>query len=111
MDPNVFETANAGFAQVMYEEFLRDPASVDAEWRRLFESGVVGEAPPLNGTGSAARAPEASEPAPAPVTPAATPRTGHRRTHGRGGPDQGSRRAPRAEHEREPHRSHRDHLP
>ncbi len=45
MDPNVFETANAGFAQVMYEEFLRDPASVDAEWRQLFESGVVGEAP------------------------------------------------------------------
>ena len=30
MDPNVFETANAGFAQAMYEEFLRDPASVDA---------------------------------------------------------------------------------
>ena len=51
MDPNVFETANAGFAQVMYEEFLRDPASVDAEWRQLFESGVVGEAPALNGTG------------------------------------------------------------
>ena len=41
MDPNVFETANAGFAQVMYEEFLRDPASVDAEWRQLFESGVI----------------------------------------------------------------------
>ena len=29
MDPNVFETANAGFAQVMYEEFLRNPAGVD----------------------------------------------------------------------------------
>ncbi len=56
MDPNVFETANAGFAQVMYEEFLRDPASVDAEWRQLFESGVVGEAPALNGTGATVRA-------------------------------------------------------
>ena len=44
MDPNVFETANAGFAQAMYEEFLRDPASVGPEWRRLFESGVVGDA-------------------------------------------------------------------
>ena len=43
MDPNVFETANAGFAQAMYEEFLRDPAAVGPEWRRLFESGVVGE--------------------------------------------------------------------
>jgi len=43
VDPNVFETANAGFAQAIYEEFLRDPTSVDPEWRRLFESGVVGE--------------------------------------------------------------------
>ena len=43
MDPNVFETANAGFAQAIYEEFLRDPAAVEPEWRRLFESGVVGE--------------------------------------------------------------------
>ena len=45
VDPNVFETANAGFAQAMYEEFLRDPAAVGPEWRRLFESGVVGERP------------------------------------------------------------------
>jgi multifunctional 2-oxoglutarate metabolism enzyme len=43
VDPNVFETANAGFAQAMYEEFLRDPAAVGPEWRRLFESGVVGD--------------------------------------------------------------------
>ena len=46
MDPNVFETANAGFAQAMYEEFLKDPATVGPDWRRLFESGVVGERPP-----------------------------------------------------------------
>ena len=45
VDPNVFETANAGFAQAMYEEYLRDPAAVGPEWRRLFESGVVGERP------------------------------------------------------------------
>ena len=45
VDPNVFETANAGFAQAMYEEFLRDPTAVGPEWRRLFESGVVGEMP------------------------------------------------------------------
>ncbi len=51
MDPNVFETANAGFAQAMYEEFLRDPAAVGPEWRRLFESGVVGERPSANGAG------------------------------------------------------------
>src|SRR3954469_9509137 len=48
VDPNVFETANAGFAQAMYEEFLRDPSAVGPEWRRLFESGVVGES---NGAG------------------------------------------------------------
>src|SRR6476469_7136384 len=49
VEPNLFETANAGFAQAMYEEFLRDPAAVGAEWRRLFESGVVGERPATNG--------------------------------------------------------------
>jgi 2-oxoglutarate dehydrogenase E1 component len=32
----------------MYEEFLRDPAAVGPEWRRLFESGVVGERPAAN---------------------------------------------------------------
>ena len=61
MDPNVFETANAGFAQAMYEEFLRDPGAVGPEWRRLFESGVTGERPESgNGTGdrTAAPAPE-----------------------------------------------------
>jgi 2-oxoglutarate dehydrogenase E1 component len=55
VDPNVFETANAGFAQAMYEEFLRDPAAVGPEWRRLFESGVVGEKPGENGRAGAQR--------------------------------------------------------
>jgi hypothetical protein len=45
VDPNVFETANAGFAQAMYEEFLKDPTAVGPDWRRLFESGIVGERP------------------------------------------------------------------
>ncbi len=49
VDPNVFETANAGFAQAMYEEYLRDPTAVGPEWRKLFESGVVGERPSPNG--------------------------------------------------------------
>ncbi len=62
MDPNVFETANAGFAQALYEDFLQDPTSVPAEWRQLFESGVVGERPPA--------APRPSPETPAPdVTP------------------------------------------
>src|SRR5690606_13946721 len=42
VEPNVFETANAGFAQIMYEEYLRDPAAVSEEWRRYFENGNAG---------------------------------------------------------------------
>src|SRR5512146_1977795 len=62
---NVFETANAGFAQAMYEEYLRDPASVAPEWRRLFDSGVVGERPAsVNGAGNGT--------APAPTTASAS---------------------------------------
>ena len=73
VDFNLFETANAGFAQAMYEEFLRDPGAVGPEWRRLFESGVVGERPDGNG----AQAPRpTSDPRPAvaaalPAAPAA----------------------------------------
>ncbi|MBA3260543.1 MAG: hypothetical protein H0T68_13890, partial [Gemmatimonadales bacterium] len=78
VDPNVFETANAGFAQAMYEEFLRDPGAVGPEWRRLFESGVVGERPEaVNGAGqrgSGAAGQEQHTGAPlAPEQPAALP--------------------------------------
>jgi 2-oxoglutarate decarboxylase len=71
VDPNVFETANAGFAQVMYEEFLRDPAAVGPEWRRLFESGIVGERP--DGNGAAAPRPAVVAAMPAAAAPAASP--------------------------------------
>ncbi len=86
VDPNVFETANAGFAQAMYEEFLRDPTAVGPEWRRLFESGVVGERPspngaerrrtggPADGAAHAARwSPRANRPPRPPVRPSALP--------------------------------------
>ena len=72
MDLNVFETANAGFAQAVYEEFLRNPEGVSPEWRRLFESGVVGEAPAVGapaGNGVSASAPTV----PAPADPALAP--------------------------------------
>jgi len=79
-DPNVFETANAGFAQVMYEEFLRDPSSVGPEWRRLFESGVVGVRPENgepSGPGSDGQTQSAAtpvaEPQPARVEPVSKP--------------------------------------
>jgi 2-oxoglutarate decarboxylase len=71
VDPNVFETANAGFAQAIYEEYLRDPQAVSIEWRRLFESGVVGEKPDYRGNGAAVAAP--ASPGAAPVVEAATP--------------------------------------
>ncbi|HLU24516.1 MAG TPA: 2-oxoglutarate dehydrogenase E1 component [Longimicrobiales bacterium] len=37
----LFDSYNAGYAQAIYEQYIQNPASVDAEWRRLFESGAV----------------------------------------------------------------------
>lgn len=34
----LFDSYNAGYAQAIYEQFIQNPASVDAEWRRLFEA-------------------------------------------------------------------------
>ncbi len=51
MDPNVFETANAGFAQIMYEEYLRDPSGVSKEWREYFMNGFAGLGPEAGGNG------------------------------------------------------------
>ena len=49
---------NAGYVAELYEQFRRDPASVDGEWRALFESGAVG--PPVSsGNGQQAAAPAA----------------------------------------------------
>src|SRR3989440_3302261 len=41
----VFGTHNAAFVQVMYEQYLRDPASVDEEWRNLFDNGKFADLP------------------------------------------------------------------
>jgi 2-oxoglutarate dehydrogenase E1 component len=51
VDPNVFETANAGFAQIMYEEYLRDPSGVSPEWREYFQNGFAGLGPEVEGNG------------------------------------------------------------
>jgi 2-oxoglutarate dehydrogenase E1 component len=84
----VFGTHNAAFVQVMYEQYLRDPASVGEEWRKLFDNGKSGELPiiptnrsELEGARSAVRsAPETSPSAPpahsAPLTAHTTPITG-----------------------------------
>jgi 2-oxoglutarate dehydrogenase E1 component len=55
---DIFRTMNAGYAQLMYEQFRRDPQSVDQAWRELFEDGTRGLEPP-------------PEPAPAAASPAA----------------------------------------
>src|SRR5258708_21850665 len=46
----VYRTMNAGFVQEMYEQYLRDPASVDPEWRALFENGGRGLEPVTGAT-------------------------------------------------------------
>ena len=57
---NIFNTMNAGYAQAMYEQYLRDPDSVDEAWRALFEDGVQGLAPlpPLEIATAGAAVPE-----------------------------------------------------
>ena len=45
MSEFVFGTHNAAFVQVMYEQYLRDPASVGQEWRELFDNGKLAELP------------------------------------------------------------------
>jgi 2-oxoglutarate dehydrogenase complex dehydrogenase (E1) component-like enzyme len=45
MHADVFQTMNAGYAQLMYEQWRRDPASVDEEWRTAFGNGWKGVEP------------------------------------------------------------------
>ncbi len=45
LSSDIYRTMNAGFAQEMYELYLRDPGSVDPEWRALFENGGKGLEP------------------------------------------------------------------
>jgi len=65
----VFGTHNAAFVQVMYEQYLRDPASVPEEWRQLFDNGKLAELPVIPTT----RAEVAAEKAPAAEAAEATP--------------------------------------
>src|SRR5262245_18955106 len=42
MNNDILELSqNAAFLDELYEKFLTDPSSVDASWRRIFESGVT----------------------------------------------------------------------
>ena len=72
MFENIFETVNSGFAQALYEDYLRDPNSVPPEWRELFENGLKGVMP-AGEAGVAALAAEDRRTAPAPAAAAAPP--------------------------------------
>ncbi len=82
MFENIFETVNSAFAQALYEDYLRDPASVPEEWRRLFDNGMKGEEPtdrriegsPSGEAGSSAPVDTTATPStPAPQTTAQPP--------------------------------------
>ena len=66
MFDSVFETVNAGFAQALYEDYLRDPSSVPPSWRAVFDNGLSGEQPiepPLSSPGGeVGAAPRTAEP-------------------------------------------------
>ncbi|HET8586681.1 MAG TPA: multifunctional oxoglutarate decarboxylase/oxoglutarate dehydrogenase thiamine pyrophosphate-binding subunit/dihydrolipoyllysine-residue succinyltransferase subunit [Candidatus Limnocylindria bacterium] len=70
------DSVNSGYVAELYEQYRRDPASVDAEWRNLFASGAAGFEPApsaasaANGNGSAPSAAPAPTPAPPPASPA-----------------------------------------
>ncbi len=73
MSEFVFGTYDAAFVQVMYEEYLRDPASVGQEWRELFDNGKLAELPviPSERAPSAVRSAPETTPPPAPASPPA----------------------------------------
>jgi 2-oxoglutarate dehydrogenase E1 component len=54
----VFDSYNAGYAQALYEEFVRDPSSVDEHWRTIFGVGAAdtGLLPVGNGAAAPTRA-------------------------------------------------------
>ena len=75
------DSVNAGYVAELYEQYRRDPASVDAEWRRLFAAGGGDEATGGNGSqppagrelppDAAATPPAVAQPSRPEVTPVA----------------------------------------
>jgi 2-oxoglutarate dehydrogenase E1 component len=72
---------NAGYVAELYEQYQRDPSSVDAEWRTLFDSGAAGFAPAApsapvtegNGQPAGPQAVQAEAPMPAAAEERAAP--------------------------------------
>ncbi len=75
MSEFVFGTNNAAFVQVMYEQYLRDPASVSDDWRALFDNGKLAELPIIK-TDRAEVLASAAPAAPPAATPSGTPAQG-----------------------------------
>ncbi len=73
MSEFVFGTQNAAFVQAMYEDYLRDPSSVDPEWRELFDNGKLAELPVIPERERSAVSGERVIPAPPPSTAPAAP--------------------------------------
>src|SRR3989449_891129 len=72
----VFGPHNAAFVQVMYEQYLRDPASVSDDWRQLFDNGRLAELPVIPtdraevlGRGEKGEVPSAAPPRTSPLSP------------------------------------------
>ena len=66
------EGLNAGYVAAVYEQYRSDPASVEPEWRRLFDAGLAGFEPvrPAAAAAQATAPPAASA---APIAPASPP--------------------------------------
>ena len=98
---------NAGYVADLYEQYRADPASVDPEWRSLFDKGTAGFEP------------AAAPPAAQQWRPAGSRGATHGRRRGAVGaigpggsdPDQGSGREPGEEHDGQPGGADRDELP
>ncbi len=41
--PRIYDSYNAGYAQELYETYLRDPQAVDSGWRQRFDGNVAAE--------------------------------------------------------------------
>jgi 2-oxoglutarate dehydrogenase E1 component len=73
-DPtDALNLVNAGYVADLYEQYRRDPSSVEPEWRAMFDSGVGGFEPvtaPSVVDASSNGGPAAADAAPAPATDA-----------------------------------------
>ncbi|HUG94951.1 MAG TPA: multifunctional oxoglutarate decarboxylase/oxoglutarate dehydrogenase thiamine pyrophosphate-binding subunit/dihydrolipoyllysine-residue succinyltransferase subunit [Pleomorphomonadaceae bacterium] len=69
---DALEGLNAGYVAAVYEQYRSDPASVEPEWRRLFDAGLAGFEP-VRPAAAAAPATAPTAPATAPSAPPAPP--------------------------------------